>query len=89
MIQLGTIQKTFFLSVLGENSSVKRIRIKQRTEAWVDLDVLKCIKDRDTAFNVYKRNRTDENLLAFRNLRNKAQKCMTNAKKSFFSEFRF
>ena len=77
--------KTFFISVLDENATVKCVRIKQRTEAWIDSDVLKCIKDRDTAFNVYKRNRTDENFLAFRNLRNKAQKCITNAKKSFIS----
>ena len=73
MIQLGTISKTFFLSVLDKNASVKRIRIKQQAETWVDSDILKCTKDKDTAFNVYKRNRTDENLLAFRNLRNKAR----------------
>jgi len=46
---------------------------KEQTDDWIDSDVLQCIKDRDAAFYTYKRNKTEDNLHAFRESRNKAQ----------------
>jgi len=65
--------KHIFLSILDQNAPMKRVRIKQRTDDWIDSDVLQCIKDRDAAFYTYKRYKTEDNLLAFRESRNKAQ----------------
>jgi len=63
---------------------MKCVRIKQRTDDWIDSDVLQCIKDCDAAFYTYKRNETEDNLLAFRESRNKAQSYIFKAKKSYF-----
>ena len=73
--------KHIFLSILDQNAPMKRVRIKQRTEDWIDSDVLQCIKDRDAAFYTYKRNKTEDNLLAFRESRNKAQSYIFKAKR--------
>ena len=54
------------------------------SEKWIDSDLLQCIRDRDEAFQLYKRNKNDENLNNFRNLRNKAQSLIFNAKKELF-----
>jgi len=63
---------------------VMSVRIKQRTEEWVDSEVLQSIKDRDKAFYNYKRNKTKENLNFFRTMRNKANQIIMSAKKNCF-----
>ena len=63
---------------------MKRVRIKQRTDDWIDSDVLQCIKDRGAAVYTYKRNNTEDNLLASRELRNKAQSNIFKANKRVF-----
>ena len=76
--------KQCFISCLDNIAPVKSVRIKQRTEEWVDSEVLQCIKDRDNAFYIYRKNRTDDNLNRFKSLRNKANFFIANAKKNFF-----
>ena len=69
----------------GENvAPLKQIRLKQRTDPWMDPEVLVCIKDRDKAYHKYKIDKTEENLTAFRNLRNKTQSAISSAKKNYF-----
>ena len=60
------------MSTLDSFAPLKSVRIKQRTEEWVDSEVLTCIKDRDKAFNYFKRDKCDANLNHFRVMRNKA-----------------
>ena len=64
---------------------VKQLRIKQRTEPWVDSDILQAIKDRDSSFNKYRINKTEENFNTFKVLRNKVQNLVHNAKKDVFT----
>ena len=78
--------KSIFISALDIFAPVKDIRIKQRSEKWIDSDILQCIRDRDKAFQMYKRNKTDENLNNFRTLRNKVQSQIFNAKKNYFKD---
>jgi len=59
------------------------VRIKQRSEEWVNSEVLDCIKDRDKAFYLFKKEKSEENLNNFRVMRNKARSAIHNAKKNF------
>ena len=42
--------KCIFMSAIDNIAPLKLVRIKQRTEPWIYLDVRKCIKDDDSAF---------------------------------------
>ena len=46
--------KGYFLDVVDELAPVKEIRIKQRTEPWMNADILEMITLRDKAFYVLK-----------------------------------
>ena len=78
--------KLVFLSVIDSIAPVREIRVKQRTEPWINSDILQCINERNKAFNVYKRTRSDEHFNAFKVLRNKAQSAIFKAKKNYFTE---
>ena len=57
--------KHLFVSVIDNIAPVKQLRIKQRTEPWMDLDILQAIKDRDSSSNKYRINKTEEQLNTF------------------------
>jgi hypothetical protein len=76
--------KSIFVSTLNTLAPVKTVLIKQRSEEWVDSEVLQCIKARDKAFQKFKRDRSDENFNQFKLHRNKANYTITNAKRNFF-----
>jgi len=46
------IFKHVFVSVIDNIAPVKQLRIKQRTEPWMDSYILQAIKDRDSSFNI-------------------------------------
>ena len=48
--------KHSFVSVIDHIAPVKQLSIKNRTEPWMDSDILQAIKDRDSFFNKYRRN---------------------------------
>ena len=52
------------------------MRIKQRTEPWITPDIIKCLNDRDSAFHLYRKHKTEENFVNFKSLRNKANDCI-------------
>jgi len=60
------IFKSIFISALDIFAPVKDIIIKQRSEKWIDSDLLQCMRERDKAFQLYKRNKKDESLNIFR-----------------------
>lgn len=64
--------KSILMSAVESVAPMRCVRMKQRTEPWMDSDVLQSIKDRDKAFYAYKQDKTAENLSAFRELRNRA-----------------
>ena len=78
--------KHIFLSIVDNIAPLKQIRIKQRTEPWINSDILKIIQDRDNAFNHYKMYKNDVNFNNFKSLRNKAQYAIDKAKKSYFTD---
>ena len=61
-------------------------RIKQRTELWVPNDILKSIKERDKAFRFFKKFKTEETFFIFKELRNKTQNLILNAKRNYFKD---
>ena len=76
--------KSIFISCLDNVAPVRTVRIKQRSEEWVDSEVLECIKARDKAYHKFKSDKSEENFQIFRKLRNKANSTIVNAKKTFF-----
>ena len=78
--------KHIFLSIVDNIAPLKQIRIKQRTEPWINSDILKIIQDRDNAFNHYKMYKNDVNFNNFKSLRNKAQYAIDKAKQSYFTD---
>ena len=77
--------KNIFLSVIDNLAPVKEIRIKQRTEPWITLDILTSISERDKAFSVYKKNSSSANYEIFKNLRNKTQTLIYKAKQKYIT----
>ena len=78
--------KSNFTSLVDDIAPIKEVRIKQRTEPWVNDEILQSIKDRDKAFQTFKNNRSDEKFTVFKQLRNKTQTLIYNAKKNFFKD---
>ena len=78
--------KSIFMSVVNNISPIKEVRIKQRTEPWINAEILQSINDtRDRAFKVFKGDKSEQNFSSFKDLRNKTQTLIYNAKKNFFS----
>ena len=78
--------KTLFLSIVNDMSPIKEVRMKQRTELWVTNDILKSIKEHDKAFRDFKKHKTEETLTIFKELWNKTQNLILNAKRNYFKD---
>ena len=78
--------KAILMSAIDNIDPVKGVRIKQRTEPWINNDILQSIKDRDKAFQLYKKDKSGENYSYFKELRNKTQTLIYNAKRGYFKE---
>ena len=74
------------MSIIDNIGPVKQLRIKQRTEPWIDSEILNAINQSDSAFKQYIKDRSVENYCTFKCLRNKTQYLIDSAKKSFFTE---
>ena len=78
--------KAILMSAIDNIAPVKETRTKQRTEPWINNEILQSIKDRDKAFQLYKNEKSDENCSYFKELRNKTQTLIYNAKIGCFKE---
>ena len=78
------IFKNVFTSVIDNIAPVKQVRLKQRTEPWMDSDILQAINERDRAFHRYKVEKSDTNYDTFKCLRNKVQSLVHGAKKNYY-----
>ena len=78
--------KRLFLSIVNNMSPLKEVRMKQRTKLWVTNDILKSIKERDESFRDFKKHKTKETFYIFKELRNKTQNLILNAKRSYFND---
>ena len=54
--------KSNFTSLVHDIAPIKEVRIKQRTEPWVNDEILQSIKDRDKAFQTFKNDSLMKNL---------------------------
>ena len=68
------------MTIVDNIAHVKEVRIKQRTEPWINNEILQYIKDRDKAFQLYKKYKSDENYSNFKDLGNKTNSLVYNAK---------
>ena len=63
--------KSKFMSIINNIAPVKECRIKQRTQPWMTSDILNCIKERDSAFHIFKKHKSECNFNSFKEIRNK------------------
>ena len=78
--------KTLFLSIVNNMSPIKEVRMKQRTELWIPNGIKKSIKERDKAFRDFKKHKTEETFSIFKELQNKTQNLILNAKRNYFKD---
>ena len=79
------IFKTIFTGILDEIAPFKEVRIKGRTEPWMNSDILDLIRKRDKALGDSHKNKENQNLREqFKSLRNKVQREVKKAKSNYF-----
>ena len=57
--------KSIFLTVVDNIAPIKEVRIKNRTEPWIDSEILHSINARDRACQTFKRDQSDQNYSVF------------------------
>ena len=77
--------KKLFLSAIDSIAPLKQIRIKQRSNPWMNANILQAINDRDKAFHKYTHVKSEENFNSFQMFRNKVQNLVYSAKKDYFT----
>ena len=77
--------KLEFTKVLDKICPVKHIRLKQRTEPWINSDVLEAIRDRDKALYLYRKNNDSADYVQYKQLRNRVQNLVRQAKRHYLS----
>lgn len=78
--------KQRLLKVLDEVAPIKIIRVKQRSEPWMNSDIQEAINSRNKAFDVFRKSQLKSDLINFKELRKKVQRMITECKKAFFRE---
>ena len=78
--------KSKFMSIINNIAPVKECRIKQRTQPWMTSDILNCIKERDSAFHIFKKHKSECNFNSFKEIRNKTQYLVLKDKQNYFKE---
>ena len=48
--------KSIFVTVIDNIAPIKEVRIKNRTEPWIDSEILHSINERDKAYQTFKRD---------------------------------
>ena len=78
--------KTIFLQILDAVAPIKEIRLKNRTEPWMNNEILENIRHRDYLLYTFKNDRSNRNMYKeFCQLRNKIQRDVRMAKAEYFS----
>ena len=77
--------KTIFTQVLDTVAPVKEVRLKQRSEPWIDSEIITLIKERDTYLYKFRTYNDTDFYKQFCCLRNKVQVAVKNAKADYIS----
>ena len=72
------------MDILDKIAPVKEIRLKQRSEPWLNSDILECIHLRDNARLSFRKHGKQEDFIMFNKLRNKVQRLCKAAKSEYF-----
>ena len=59
--------KSIFVTVIDNIAPIKEVRIKNRTEPWIDSEIFHSIDERDKAYQQFKRDKSDQNFIVFKN----------------------
>ena len=78
--------KTLFTNVIDHVAPVKLKRLKQRRESWFDHTILECINERNHALHLLRLIGSSEYYDLYKNLRNKTQLMVKNAKETYYTE---
>ena len=77
--------KNLITQVLDSIAPIKEIRIKLRTEPWIDDNILQSIRERDKLLTLSNRDKADKSLRRlFNETRNKLQRDIKKAKSNYF-----
>ena len=74
------------MSVVDSIAPNIEIRLKQCTEPWMCNEILEDIRERKKSLNNFKKQRTVANFKAFCLLRNKLQRLIKSAKRTYFND---
>ena len=74
-----------FLKIINQFAPIKEIRLKQRTEPWMDHDILELIKERDRLLNIFRKSKNVEDHKNFSKVRNLLQRKIKKAKTEHIS----
>ena len=85
--QAWGIFSTLFINILDEVSPIKHVRIKNRTEPWMNSMILELIRERDRLLYKSNKNKGNKELRKeFNSIRNKVQHEIRKAKTNFFKD---
>ena len=82
---LDVFNSAFLLS-LDMVAPIKKVRIKQRTEKWINDDILEAIKLRNASFLDFKHKKDQNSFSEYKKQRNEVIRMVTKAKQNYFSE---
>lgn len=80
------IFKSMFLEVIDKVAPFKETRIKQRSEPWVNDDILEAIRDRNKKFKHFRMKGDEHSWAEFKRARNEVNRLVINTKKIYFKE---
>ena len=75
-----------FLSVLNNVAPIKEVRVKQRTEEWMDSEILDLIHQKDKFLHCFKKSKKEEDYKSYCKLRNMVQREIKRAKSEYFKD---
>ena len=75
-----------FTDILNTVAPVKEIRLKTRTEPWMNSEILELIHERDILLQNFKKNNNEDVYRNFCKLRNKVQRMVKKAKSEYIAE---
>ena len=69
-IKLGYTLNHWFLVAVDTLAPVKNIRVKVRTEPWINADILKSINIRNYIFNLFRKSKYENLFMEYKKQRN-------------------
>ncbi len=80
------IFKTMFLTVVNEIAPLMTVRLKVRSEPWVNEEILRTIKQRNDTLSEFRKSKDEQVFKTFKTLRNEVNRLIKKAKAEFFNE---